>query len=168
MMRAATVAAMTLLAASCMIVPPPPAPPPPPTEEIEPIAAATHEAVNDERVRAGLRPYAWNARIAALASSYAEELAERRELEHTSPRPGRETLDARFIGADIPFRRGGENLAQVHGTAAAVPYRAVQLWLRSPGHRALMLSPDFTRTGIGVARDNMGAWYVTQLFVDPL
>jgi uncharacterized protein YkwD len=46
--------------------------------------------------------------------------------------------------------RLGENLAWgsgSHGTAA----RFVQMWLKSPGHRANLLRPGYRRIGVGIA-----------------
>jgi uncharacterized protein YkwD len=43
---------------------------------------------------------------------------------------------------------------------------AVTGWLESPGHRANILSPDFDRSGIGVALNGTTA-YATQVFMGP-
>jgi uncharacterized protein YkwD len=43
---------------------------------------------------------------------------------------------------------------------------AVSGWLESPGHRANILSPDFDRSGIGVALNGTTA-YATQVFMGP-
>ena len=48
------------------------------------------------------------------------------------------------------------------------PFRtAVESWLKSRGHREHLLSPEFQETGIGVAIDDEGAIYFTQLFLAP-
>ena len=44
---------------------------------------------------------------------------------------------------------------------------AVEAWLESPGHRRTMLTPAFTTTGVGVARDDEGTFYFTQLYMVP-
>ncbi|HEY4149051.1 MAG TPA: CAP domain-containing protein [Chitinophagaceae bacterium] len=54
----------------------------------------------------------------------------------------------------------GENVATGRMTAKEV----ITAWLRSPAHRA-NIEGDFTYTGVGVARDNRGVYYYTQLFV---
>jgi uncharacterized protein YkwD len=41
---------------------------------------------------------------------------------------------------------------------------AIEGWLDSPGHRANILSPDFDRTGVGVALNGTTA-YATQVFM---
>jgi uncharacterized protein YkwD len=48
-------------------------------------------------------------------------------------------------------RTVGENIAWGSG-AAGTPSALVQMWLASPPHRATMLSPAFSRVGVGVAQ----------------
>jgi len=54
------------------------------------------------------------------------------------------------IGPPGRFRLLGENLALVGGSAPQ-PDTAVHLWLRSPGHRGVMLDPRVRRIGVGRA-----------------
>jgi uncharacterized protein YkwD len=42
---------------------------------------------------------------------------------------------------------------------------AVEQWLGSPSHRASMLDPDVQETGVGVAVDDDGVFYFTQLYL---
>jgi uncharacterized protein YkwD len=70
-----------------------------------------------------------------------------------------------------PYGAFGENIMyDYHSRAPFDPERfaktAVQGWLDSPGHRANILSPDFDRSGIGVAI-NGGYTYATQVFLGP-
>ena len=70
-----------------------------------------------------------------------------------------------------PYGAFGENIMyDYHSRAPFDPERfaktAVQGWLDSPGHRANILSPDFDRSGIGVAI-NGGYTYATQVFMGP-
>ena len=65
----------------------------------------------------------------------------------------------------------GENIMfEYHSLASFDAKRfaksAVEEWLNSPGHRANILSPDFDRSGIGVAV-NGGMAYATQVFMGP-
>lgn len=43
---------------------------------------------------------------------------------------------------------------------------AVISWMNSPGHRANLLDPQWHDTGIGVARNKRGTYYLTQNFGD--
>jgi hypothetical protein len=61
---------------------------------------------------------------------------------------------------------------QINGKPAyavdGFPQKAVSAWMNSTGHRANILNPDFTHTGIGIwaiPRDNKGYMYTTQVFI---
>jgi len=60
----------------------------------------------------------------------------------------------------------GENL--LVGPAGMPIDQMEQVWMNSPGHRANILSPRFTRIGIGAVRTTSGRWWATQDFVTPL
>jgi len=44
------------------------------------------------------------------------------------------------------------------------PINAVKGWINSPGHQKNMVG-DYNLTGIGIAKNNVGEYYFTQLFV---
>ena len=53
------------------------------------------------------------------------------------------------------YRMAGETLAWHSGWRLS-PRQTVWQWMGSPPHRALLLSPTFTRIGVGNARGNYG------------
>ena len=57
----------------------------------------------------------------------------------------------------IKYRSAGENIAMGQRT----PSEVVQAWMNSPGHRANILDPSFTRVGVGYVREGN---YWTQMF----
>jgi uncharacterized protein YkwD len=63
-----------------------------------------------------------------------------------------------------PYVSLAENIHRNRGTDDPVA-TALEGWWASPGHRANMLSADFDQTGIGVAVDRDGIFYLTQVFV---
>jgi len=70
-----------------------------------------------------------------------------------------------------PYGAFGENIMyEFHSRAPFNPESfaktAVEGWLKSPGHRANILSPYFDRSGIGVALNGTTA-YATQVFMGP-
>lgn len=72
----------------------------------------------------------------------------------------------RLIAAGYPRNRSmGENLAMVPGCGPDAAARTVQLWLKSPGHRANLLNPSFRWAGAGVASsDDCSATVLTADF----
>lgn len=61
----------------------------------------------------------------------------------------------------IRYSAAGENIAMGQSTPQAV----VQSWMNSSGHRANILSANFTEIGVGYAKGGTGGHYWTQLFI---
>ena len=123
---------------------------------IRSIAPDTYESrviafINRERAARGL--------VKVRAQSCTDYYAER-----WSRRLGR-TLE--FFHQDLdPFfsqchaRYAGETLAR----GAVTPAEIVQLWMNSPGHRAILLSKNPRRVGVGAYLDSRGDWLVAADF----
>ena len=77
---------------------------------------------------------------------------------HNSPVSG--SPSDRLQAAGISFRVAGENLA--YAPTVEIAHRGL---MNSPGHRANILSPDFTRVGIGVIVAPNGERMFTQDFI---
>ncbi len=77
---------------------------------------------------------------------------------HTAP-DGSRPWD-RAAAAGSRCRTVGENIACGQRSAAEV----VRGWMNSPGHRANILRPEFTRIGVGLAGGGRAGTYWTQLF----
>ena len=83
-------------------------------------------------------------------------MKDRGYFSHTSPTYGTPFQMIRAFG--LTCRYAGENIAMGYATPQAV----VEGWMNSSGHRANILSADYTRIGVGyVAAGN----YWTQLFL---
>jgi uncharacterized protein YkwD len=173
-MRAIVLTGVILLCASCAIPAGPPPPPnvpvpaaPAPDETIAAVARDVLMEVNRTRAASGRKALRADAALSRAAQAHSEELAVRRTLDHNSTDPSRRTLTMRIEAAGGIWNRAAENLAQVSSPASEVPSRTAQLWLRSDGHRRNMLESAYTHTGVGVAIDRHGTWYITQLYVLP-
>jgi len=117
--------------------------------------------VNDERMRAGLKPLAFSPRLAVMARGHSYDMAIRNYLAHNSPEGS--TPADRLRGVGVAYREIGENIyMDDFHDADGFPARAVKGWISSPGHRANMLSPNFREAGVGIARSSDGKTYVTQ------
>lgn len=97
------------------------------------------ERFNDLRKRHGLRPLRTSARLKRTARGFAGHLLRSGGFYHGS--------SFRRAG----FRRAGEILAMRSGRGLAVD-PSFRLWLRSPGHRALILDRSFRYVGARPAR----------------
>jgi uncharacterized protein YkwD/uncharacterized membrane protein required for colicin V production len=116
--------------------------------------------VNEERINAGLKPLEWDPRLVPIARAHSEEMFKLKYFSHTSPVNG-SPFD-RLKTAGVTYTRAGENLA--YAQSVTVAHRGL---MSSEGHRANLLSPEFTRIGIGVISAGAYGRMFTQMFVTP-
>lgn len=63
----------------------------------------------------------------------------------------------------VKYSSGGENIAAGQKTASQV----MNSWLNSSGHRANILSKNYTQLGVGFYAGGLYDTYWTQLFIKP-
>jgi uncharacterized protein YkwD len=120
--------------------------------------------VNQQRVRGGLRPLKFSARLTVIARGHSYDMAMRHYLAHNSP-DGVAPAD-RIGGVGIGYHVIGENIyMDDNADPADLARRAMNGWLKSPEHLANIVSGKFTETGVGIAQSADGRTYVTQDFV---
>jgi uncharacterized protein YkwD len=128
------------------------------------VAAAIVEAINNERRKRNLKPLREDPRLTQSARSHSEAMAKQGFFDHTD-KQGRGPAE-RVTATGYRWRMVAENIAMNNGYKD--PARsAVEGWMKSSGHRTNLLTPEFTDTGVGVARvpgRNGDKWYFTQVF----
>jgi uncharacterized protein YkwD len=134
---------------------PPPEPPTPSKLEKQMLAL-----VNRDRAERQKKPLEHDDRLAAVARSHSEDMAENGFFGHESPTTGR--VRDRLNAAKIKVVVAGENVAR-----NATIERAQAALMKSPGHRKNILRDIYTHCGIGVARDARARLLVTQVFAVP-
>jgi uncharacterized protein YkwD len=110
--------------------------------------AVLRQDINAVRRQFGLGAVRPSAVLHLIALHHSDDMINRDYFAHTSP-SGR-TFGDRIISSG--FVRGyswagGETLAWGTGTMSG-PLTTVRAWLGSPDHRAILLSPKWTRIGI--------------------
>jgi len=116
--------------------------------------------VNQERAKQGLAPLTNNnSQLSNVARTKSKDMADNNYFSHTSPTYGSPFDMMKQFG--ITYSAAGENIAMGQPTAASV----MTAWMNSPGHRANILSANFTEIGVGIAKDSSGAIYWTQDFI---
>lgn len=148
--------------------PPPPAPTAAPVAApatavggILPIDAELVASVNSVRAANGLAPVAENGLLDRAAEDHSIDMAQRQTLTHTGwdgSTPGQ-----RIAAAGYAFHTWGEVVAFGQPTVAAV----MDVWMNSSGHRAIILSPDYTEIGVAGVPSATGAIYWTMDFAAP-
>ena len=121
------------------------------------------DLVNQERLARGEAPLMWDAELSRMARTHSSNMAQSGYLDHRGPDGMDMAQRARAMGIR-GWRALGENVAFNQGYGDPSGF-AVQRWMGSPKHRSNILSSQFTRTGIGVARGADGSIFFTQVFM---
>lgn len=121
------------------------------------------EAINAVRRRRGLPALTLLEPLTRTAQAHSEHMALRHLVSHTDVMGKDAVARLRAIGFS-QWQSCAENIASNRGFRDPVQ-AAVDGWLKSPSHAAVLLRRDFTHTGIGVARSLDDTYYFTQLFI---
>lgn len=126
--------------------------------------SAILKMVNAERVKQHLQPLSLSPRLAVVARGHSYDMAIRHYRAQKSPEGS--TPADRVHGVGIDCKAVGETIyVDEHRDFQGLAERSLKGWLASEEHRTVMLSSEFTETGIGIARSSDGYVYVTQDFV---
>jgi uncharacterized YkwD family protein/spore coat assembly protein SafA len=126
-----------------------------PTKEQASIEQEVTKLVNVERTKVGLPALKSDWELARVAEYKSQDMRDKNYFSHTSPTYGSPFTMMKNFG--ITYKSAGENIAKGQRTAAEV----VQAWMNSEGHRANILSKNFTHIGVGYVEGN----YWTQMFI---
>jgi uncharacterized protein YkwD len=107
------------------------------------------QQLNAVRADHGLAALRSNAKLAAAADQHSRDMASDGYFDHDSPDGSSfSTRIAKWYPlGNFHSWYVGENL--LWSSPRVDPLRAVTMWMRSPGHRANILSPRFLDVGIG-------------------
>jgi len=117
---------------------------------------AVADLVNQERAKSGLPALTLSTTLSNGARMKSQDMHDEGYFDHNSPKYG--TPFAMMSSLGISYTAAGENIAKGYATAEAV----MTAWMNSSGHRANILSSDFTSIGVGYVADGN---YWTQWFI---
>lgn len=117
--------------------------------------------VNQEREKNGLQPLTLSNELTKIANTKAQDMATKHYFSHTSPTLG--TPFEMLQNYGVKYSHAGENIASGQKSAAQV----MNDWMNSSGHRANILSKDYTQLGVGYATGGEYGTYWVQLFIKP-
>ncbi len=110
------------------------------------------KAVNRVRRAHGLRPVVPSPRLRRAARRHSADMLAHHYFAHTSPTGS--TLYQRIVRSGFVTYgswSAGETLAWGTGSYGS-PAGVVKMWMHSPDHRAILLSPSYRFVGIGRAQ----------------
>lgn len=121
------------------------------------------QAINEQRAAAGAGPVKLDASVTEISRSRSNDMSARNYFSHTSPE-GKQFLG--MLGENkIGYKFAGEILARNNYPDADASRVAIESYLNSPAHRAIMLDGRFTSVGVGHSVDADGMHYYTVIFI---
>lgn len=126
--------------------------------------------VNRDRTINNLQPLVEDPLLSKAAQLHAEDMLKRQYFKHVTPE-GKTPRD-RFIAVGGSSRVGvGENILRGSEKGLVFTYGKVEEfqrgWMYSNGHRANLLTPEYTRFGYGFVEGAGGQTYAVQMFAEP-
>jgi Uncharacterized protein with SCP/PR1 domains len=106
------------------------------------------ELMNEKRTEAGLKPLVIDNELVQIARYKSNHMIQYNYFDHTTPEGNNWTSWLKAINYE--YTTTGENIAYNN-------YEPVELfnqWWNSPGHKANMMNPSYTKVGIGVISGN--------------
>jgi uncharacterized protein YkwD len=121
------------------------------------------DLINEKRAENGLPELKWSEEVAKVARLHSQNMANSKFFSHQGL-DGLRVDDRAYSLGVKRWQSIGENIASNRGFGSPTEV-AVDAWMRSPGHRGNILNNLWQETGIGVAVDNDGKYYFTQVFL---
>jgi uncharacterized protein YkwD len=119
------------------------------------------EWTNKARAEKDLPPLAVNARLTAAARGHSANMAKKGEMSHVLD--GKSPAD-RVKAAGYDYSYVGENIAVGENTPLEQVFKG---WMESKPHRENILKPRYREIGVGIAKNDKGETYYTQVFGAP-
>lgn len=120
--------------------------------------------VNEERAKAGVAPLSYNNTMQKYARIKSEDMGVRKYFAHEDPNG--QLITAKMKADGVSYNAWGENIAYLSGYSgdANLANQFMTNWMNSSGHRANILSSNFTSIGVGVYKIG-NTYYATQEFM---
>jgi len=129
------------------------------SKDIRSLETEVIRLVNVERARVGQSLLVENNKVSRVARIKSNDFVTNNYFAHNSPTYGTPFDMLRSFG--ITFTAAAENIASGQRTAEQV----MNTWMNSSSHRASILNSTYNQIGVGVARDNKGNLFWTQMFI---
>ena len=121
------------------------------------------QRVNEERAKAGLSTLTYNTTMEKYARYKSQDMGDKGYFAHEDLQGNLITVKMQNEG--VSYKAWGENIAYIGGVSDenALATQFMDNWMNSPGHRANILSNNFSSIGVGVYKIGNKV-YATQEF----
>jgi uncharacterized protein YkwD len=134
---------------------------------VQRIELAIHAGINAERVKAGLTQLALSSTLGGIARAHSVDMQANNYFEHDDLQGC--SVSCRLDKTGYRWSMVGENIYMMSGYTLSEQETAQKIvdgWMNSPGHKANILTANFTEEGIGVAVVG-NSIYATEDFARP-
>jgi YVTN family beta-propeller protein len=127
------------------------------------------DSVNELRRAAGLSPVIWDSKLADGSRAHSVDMRDKNYFAHESPSPALHSMSDRYTAIFGQWNCAvSENIMHANTGGARLDSNFVESasnkLAHSESHKAVMLDPRWTRGGIGIATDEKGGLWITQMF----
>jgi uncharacterized protein YkwD len=122
-------------------------------------------AINEQRSAAGLAPVQINEGLTELSRFRSSDMASRNYFSHSTPE-GTKFLSM-LSDRGMSYKFAGEILARNNYPSDQASRVAMDSYLNSEPHKAIILDGRFTQVGVGYAAGGEGMNYFTVIFIQP-
>jgi uncharacterized protein YkwD len=144
--------------------PPAEAPKPAPQVALSGMENYLLQAINQQRAAAGLGQVKLSVAVTDLSRARSQDMAERNYFSHTTPE-GNKFLNM-LVDRGVSYKFAGEILARNNYPDEQAAQVAMQSYLDSAPHKAIIMDGRYTDVGIGYAKSGEdGMHYFTVIFV---
>lgn len=122
------------------------------------------QRVNEERKKVGKSELKYSSVMEKYARIKSQDMGDRGYFDHKDPEGN--LITVRMAKDGVSYNAWGENIAYIGGgssDATSIATQFMNMWMNSQGHRANILSGNFTDIGIGVYKSG-NKIYATQEF----
>jgi len=121
------------------------------------------QKVNEERTKAGVQALTYNSTMEKYARIKSQDMGDKNYFSHEDLQGNLMTVKMQNDG--VNYKAWGENIAYIGGVTDenALANQFMTNWMNSPGHRANILSTNFSSIGVGVYKIGNKV-YATQEF----
>ena len=127
------------------------------------VEQAIYNKVNEERAKAGVPALTYNNTMQKYARIKSQDMGDKKYFSHEDLNGNLITTQMKKDG--VSYNAWGENIAYIGGnvSADALAEQFMTNWMNSSGHRANILSTNFSSIGVGVYKIGNKV-YATQEF----
>lgn len=126
---------------------------------LQDLGSKLREAVNSYRRSNGKGALSRHAGLEELAQQHSEAMARSGKLSHAG-----DSTRSGIASSKYQIRATAENVMRWPVRGGRDPQKMLQTWIDSSGHRRNMLDGSYQVTGLGIAQNDEGNIWVTQMF----